>query len=92
MSKDAYQIITDSILKSLESNTPAWVKPWATLSAPHNAISHKNYNGINRLVLGMSAHKSTGWLTYKQAQDAGGQVRKGETGTTVILFNPINIK
>jgi len=88
---DAYQTITDSILKSLESGTPAWVKPWASLSAPHNAISHKNYNGINRLVLGMSNHASTGWLTYRQAQDAGGQVRKGEKGTTVILFKPINI-
>lgn len=91
MSKDAYQIITDSILKSLESDSPAWVRPWSTSSAPHNAVSHKNYNGINRLILGMSEHTSTGWLTYKQAQDAGGQVRKGETGTTVILFKPIKI-
>lgn len=90
--KDAYQTITDSILKSLEEGVPAWVRPWSSLSAPHNAISHKNYSGINRLILGMSNHKKTGWLTYNQAKGAGGQVRKGEKSTTVILFKQIKVE
>ena len=90
--KDAYQQITDQILKSLEEGLPAWVRPWSTLSAPHNAISHKNYNGINRLILGMSTHKETGWLTYRQAQEAGGQIRKGEKSTMVVLFKPIKVQ
>jgi antirestriction protein ArdC len=54
---------------------------------PHNAVTGRAYNGINWLVLACAAYTSTGWLTYKQAQDLGGNVRKGEKGTRIVFWS-----
>ena len=90
--KDIYQQITDKIIIALEAGTAPWVKPWATLGAPRNAITKREYSGINTVLLAMAEFSSNQWLTYNQAKDAGGQVRKGEKGTTVVFFKPLNIK
>jgi len=91
-SKDIYQQITDKIITALEAGTAPWVKPWAKLGAPRNAITMREYSGINTVLLAMAEFSSNQWLTYNQAKDAGGQVRKGEKGTTVVFFKPLNIK
>ena len=53
----------------------------------NNLSSSKEYQGINQLYLDIKAmkndYKETRWLTYKQAQELGGQVRKGESSTKV---------
>ena len=92
MKIDIYQEITDKIIVSLENGQPAWVKPWACIGQPRNAITGRGYNGINLLLLGMSDYTSQAWLTYKQAADVGGQVRKGELGTKVVLYKPFVVK
>ena len=55
---------------------------------PHNALTGRRYSGINVLVLWGAViagrHPSQGWLTFRQAIEAGGAVRKGERGTTVV--------
>lgn len=89
---DIYQQITDKIIIALEAGTAPWVKPWAALGAPRNAITKREYSGINTVLLAMTEFSSNQWLTYNQAKDAGGQVRKGEKGTTVVFFKPLNIK
>ena len=91
-SKDIYQIITDKIIIALESGTAPWVKPWASLGTPRNAITGREYSGINNLLLAMTEFSSNQWLTFQQAKAAGGNVRKGEHGTTVVFFKPLNIK
>lgn len=53
----------------------------------HNIIKGASYNGANRLRL-MLASRQKGftdsrWGTYKQAQDRGWQVKKGEKGTHI---------
>ena len=90
--KDVYQQITDKIIIALESGVAPWVKPWASLGAPRNAITGREYSGINTVLLAMADFSSNAWLTYQQAATAGGQVRKGEKGTTVVFFKPISIK
>ena len=53
---DMYQQVTNSIIAELEKGAIPWVKPWrADASADRNFVSKKGYNGINRLLLGMSA-------------------------------------
>jgi antirestriction protein ArdC len=95
MSALIYQQVTDQIIKQLEQGATPWVKQWnGSSSADHNAVSKKGYNGINTLILAMSAaangFKSNQWATYKQWLELGGQVRKGTKGTTIIFYSPVS--
>jgi antirestriction protein ArdC len=84
---DVYQIITDRIVAILEKGTAPWRKPWAgNGSDPTNLVSKRGYSGINYFMLSASEYTSPHWLTYKQAKDLGGHVRKGEKGTPVIFW------
>ena len=89
-----YQEITDKIIAELEAGRVPWVQPWGTVAAkaslamPKNAVTHRQYSGINVLILwsvviehGFSAQN---WLTFRQALGLGGNVRKGEHGTIVV--------
>jgi antirestriction protein ArdC len=89
-----YQEITDKIIAELEAGRLPWVQPWGTSGAkasiamPRNAASRRAYSGINVLILwgAVIKHDFTGqgWLTFRQALSLGGNVRKGERGTTVV--------
>ena len=87
-----YQEVTDRIVADLERGRVPWVRPWgknpATVGLPCNAASGRSYSGINILIL-WEAVLAEGWptqrwLTFRQAQDLGGTVRKGAWGTTVL--------
>jgi antirestriction protein ArdC len=80
---DIRQQITDDIIKAIEAGTPPWRKGWIS-GVPHfNASSGQTYKGINQIILGMQ-HADPRWLTYKQAEYMGVQVRKGEKGTRIV--------
>ena len=57
---------------------------------PMNAAGRRPYRGINALLLTLEANSQgyplNRWLTYRQASELGGQVRRGERGTTVVLW------
>lgn len=86
-----YQDVTDRIIGELEQGRGPWVQPWgrakASLGLPANAATGRRYSGINILILwGAVIEKgfpAQHWLTFRQALDLGGNVRKGECGTTV---------
>lgn len=85
-----YQEITDSIIAELEKGAAPWVKPWsAPQGADKNIISQKPYRGINRLILAMHGlnYSVPVWGTFKQWQDLGGNVRKGEKGTKIVFWS-----
>jgi antirestriction protein ArdC len=88
---DIYQDVTDKIVAALETGTAPWLRPWksgiGTANVPHNAVTGRAYNGINWIVLSCAPYASTGWLTYKQAQELGGNVRKGEKGTHIVFWS-----
>jgi len=90
---DLYQDVTDTVIEQLEAGAVPWVQPWGRpdvktpFGMPTNAHTGRTYSGINILLL-WGAAIDTGrttqtWLTYKQAQAMGAQVRKGERGTSV---------
>lgn len=94
---DFYQRITDKIIRDLEQGTRSWIKPWAT-STGHDAarpLRHDGtpYRGVNVLILWSEAiergYTSAKWMTYRQAQALGAQVRKGEHGATVVYAKTI---
>jgi len=89
-----YQEITDKIIAELEAGRVPWIQPWRTAAAnaplamPKNASTERRYSGINVLILwgavierGFSGQS---WLTFRQALSLGGNVRKGQRGTTVV--------
>jgi antirestriction protein ArdC len=89
-----YQEITDKIIAELEAGRVPWVQPWgsvaakASLAVPKNAATQRHYSGINVLILwgAVIEHgfSTQNWLTFRQALGLGGNVRKGEHGTTVV--------
>src|ERR1700729_2247049 len=89
-----YDEITDKIIAELEAGRVPWVQPWGTAAAkaplamPKNAATSRCYSGINVLILWGSVIEHgfpvQSWLTFRQALGLGGNVRKGEHGTTVV--------
>jgi antirestriction protein ArdC len=89
-----YQEITDKIIAQLEAGRVPWVQPWetaaakASLTMPKNAASQRHYSGVNVLILWGAVIErgfmTQNWLTFRQALGLGGNVRKGEHGTTVV--------
>ncbi len=100
-----YDDITDKIIAELEEGRLPWVQPWGTAAAkaplamPKNAATSRQYSGINVLILWgavvQHGYPTQHWLTFRQALSLGGNVRKGERGTTVVYadrFTPENEK
>lgn len=94
---DIYTTVTNRIVAELEAGTVPWVQPWSSGAAttsvalPHNPNTGRTYSGINILMLWSAAaqneYPANSWLTYRQAAEVGGHVRKGEHGTTVVYAN-----
>ncbi|ENY3838784.1 ArdC-like ssDNA-binding domain-containing protein [Vibrio vulnificus] len=91
-STDFYQTITNQIIQALEAGIKPWVCPWDRTQAtglPINASTHQPYQGMNIMLLWMSAAErsfsSPYWLTFKQAKELGGKVRKGEKGRHLVM-------
>jgi len=80
-----YEIITSQILAALEQGEIPWRKPWRTLP-PANLITKKPYRGINVFLLGFAGYGSQYWLTFNQAKQLGGNVRRGEHGTKIVFW------
>ncbi|KSV73545.1 antirestriction protein [Sinorhizobium sp. Sb3] len=91
--KDTYQRITDAVIEQLEAGTKPWVRPWrgnSRGSLVPRRVNGEAYRGINVLMLWLASelagYEENTWLTYRQAQEFGGQVRKGEKGTLVVKY------
>jgi antirestriction protein ArdC len=95
MNTDTYQIITDRILERLQAGVIPW-KHYSNLrseeSAPRNLVSGRPYHGVNYFLLSMMGHKSPYWLTFKQAKDLGGFVRKGEHSMSITYWNFVTVE
>lgn len=101
MKSDVYTRITDRIIADLEQGARLWLKPWNTSHTSGHIMrplrgSGIPYQGINILLLWSEAQArgftSPTWLTYRQAQELGGQVRRGETGSLVVYANRVSCK
>lgn len=87
-----YEEVTARVIAELEAGRLPWAQPWGSAgvgpSLPRNALTGRSYSGINVLILWgaviAQGWPSQGWLTFRQALEAGGNVRKGERGTSVV--------
>lgn len=82
-----YDIVTDTIIKKLEEGTIPWKRPWNGLGFPKNVVSKKEYQGINRFLLDLPRFDSNYWLTFKQAKQLGGSIKKGSRYTPIVYWN-----
>ncbi len=90
-----YQEVTDRIVAEMEAGRLPWVQPWDKTACPtglpRNAATGRPYSGINILLLWgaviQHGYPSQGWLTFRQALEAGGHVRKGERGVTIVYVD-----
>ena len=88
-----YDQITERIIAMLETGTVPWRKPWkAQASFPRNLVSGKPYRGINVFLLHAMSYESPFWLTFRQAQELGGNVRKGEKACPVVFWKQLEIE
>lgn len=81
-----YEIVTEKIIKQLESGVAPWRKPW-TCQTPSNLLTQKEYRGLNVFTLASQGFPSRFWLTYNQATKLGGRIRRGEKSSPVIFWN-----
>jgi len=91
MKTDTYEIVTERILAQLEKGVVPWRNPRRGKEMAgqfaQNLVSHRPYHGCNFWLLNYGTEfKSPYWLSFKQAIDLGGNVRKGEHGTPVVFW------
>lgn len=83
MSKSVYEMVTDRIIEQLEKGVIPWQKPWTGIrSGAFNRISKKPYSLLNQMLLKYDGE----YASYKQWQDLGGHVRKGEKSEIVVFW------
>ena len=89
-----YQIVTDRIIGSLKEGIIPWEKPWkaptfAGGSFPRNFVTGKAYRGVNVFLLWGTRFSAPFWLTFKQALELGGNIRKGEKGSQIVFYKQL---
>jgi len=89
---NVYEIISEKIIDMLDKDIVPWRMPWKhTTDMPKN-IKGRKYSGINVWLLAFSGYPSNYWLTYKQAQALGSQVRKGEKSSMVVFWKQLEVE
>ena len=95
---EAQQQLANKLLEMVVAGRPPWRQPWeggngSPFTIPRNGTTHNRYNGFNIPILWAAAdekgYQTHSWASYKQWQDAGHQVRRGEKGTQIGYYNTL---
>ncbi len=83
-----YEMITDRIIAELEKGTVPWRMPWNGYikGFPQNFTSKKNYRGVNIFTLKLAMRSTPYWITFNQAKQLKGSIKKGEKGYPVVFW------
>src|SRR5450631_1812762 len=98
MKRDLYAEVSARIITELEAGAAPWIKPWSATSGmntPCNAVSNRPYSGCNVVLLWMAqsaGYRTPRYLTFKQAIELGGNVRRGEHGHTVFFVKRLLVQ
>ena len=97
MKRDLYSEVSARIISELKGGAAPWVKPWSATAGnnvPCNAMTNRPYSGCNVLLLWMAqaaGYRTPRYITFKQARDLGGGVRRGEHGTKVYFVKQLKV-
>ena len=94
---DVYEEVTNQIIAALEQGVKPWECPWQTNAAALPLrVTGDSYRGINYVLLSLKAwaegYRNPVWMTFKQAKDLGGMVRKGEKSSLVVKYGTFEAK
>lgn len=97
MKPSIYETITNQIVAAIEEGAESYRMPWhrsgQDITSPHNAVTGKPYRGVNVITLWMLAeargYGAGTWATYRQWQERGAQVKKGEKAASVVFWKPL---
>jgi antirestriction protein ArdC len=98
MKRDLYAEVSARIIAELEAGALPWIKPWSATpgaNTPCNAVTNRPYSGCNVVLLWMAqaaGYRTPRYLTFKQALDLGGHVRKGERGTKIFFVKQLQVR
>lgn len=98
MKRDLYADVSTRIVAELEAGAAPWVKPWsatAGMNTPCNAMTNRPYSGCNVVLLWMAqtaGYRTPRFLTFKQALELGGNVRRGEQGAKVYFVKQLHVQ
>src|SRR5436305_2930826 len=98
MKRDLYADVSARIVAELEAGAAPWVKPWSATpgaNTPCNAVTNRPYSGCNVVLLWMAqaaGYCTPRFLTFNQALELGGNVRKGERGTKVYFVKQLHVR
>lgn len=81
MSQKVYEIVTEKIINKLEQGVIPWRQPWSSIGMAISWKTQKPYRGINAFLL-----EPGEYITFKQAQEAGGCIKKGSKGQVVVFW------
>jgi antirestriction protein ArdC len=81
-----YELIADRIMDLLKQGIIPWKKPWHAVGFPRNLVSNKDYRGVNLFILSSTGFTQPYWLTFNQAKELGGSVKRGEKGIPVVFW------
>ena len=85
---DIYAAVTDRIIAQMEQGVIPWQKPWVSNGKAVSHATGKPYSLLNQMLLGRPGE----YLTFKQCQEAGGKVKKGEKSSLVVFWKWIEQK
>lgn len=80
------EIVVARLLEAMEKGVCPWRKPWKSVNTRPCNISGRKYSGINWFILTMMPYVQPVFMTFKQAQAMGGNVKKGEKGIPVVFW------
>lgn len=91
---DVFETVNNIILEAMNKGIAPWKKPWTSYkdkngneyNGPVNLVSKKPYRGLNALILGCSSFSSPFFLTFKQAKEMGGSIKKDSKSTSVVFW------
>jgi hypothetical protein len=97
MKRDLYETVSGRIVAELEAGAAPWIKPWSAspgANTPCNAATNRPYSGCNIVLLWMAraGYRTPRFLTFKQALELGGNVRKGEHGSKVFFVKQLQVR
>jgi len=94
-----YATVTARIVAELREGAAPWVRPWSVdglYAMPRNGLTGRQYQGNNVFLLWLAAYfcgfTSNKWYTYRQAKEAGGQVRRGQKGIHILKAGRMQVK
>jgi antirestriction protein ArdC len=82
---NTYELITNKIIEKMKTGQVPWRKPWKC-QPPRNLVSKRPYHGINFLLLTLNEFDSPYYVTFHQAKQLGGSIKKGEHGTPIVFW------